>query len=129
MKVTFPKDYKNFYTVAEVEAAKQIIREMKEDTSTAAEEAAAAIREALKNTGDCLDEVLKAEATICKNNRIWNQYGENTGMLDIMICGIAKTSLGYIDVEATLSDIWQIGSEGYEDRLRMYVRHFTRPRD
>ena len=129
MKVTFQKDYKNWLTVAEVEAARQIIREMKEDTSTAAEEAATAIREALKDTGDWLDEVLKAEAVICKNSRVWNQYGENTGMLDIMICGIAKTSWGYIDVEATLSDIWQIGSEGYETRINMYVRHFTKPRN
>ena len=127
MKVTFQKDYKNWLTVAEVEAARQIIREMKEDTSTAAEEAAAAIREALKDTRDYLDRVLEAEATICKNSRVWNQYGENTGMLDIWISGIAKTSWGFIEIGACLSDIW---SAPAEYKQHMYIKHLMdRPQD
>lgn len=59
--ITFPKDYKKYMTISEVEAAKAMIAEQKEDEETAAGWAEYAVREALKDTGDYLVRVIEAK--------------------------------------------------------------------
>jgi len=124
MKVTLEKDYKRIYTIEEYESAKRVIAWEKEnDEETAKGWAEYAVREALKDEIESLTEVIKAEARTAKNGRIWDAYGEGSGMMDVLIEFVAKTSEGYMDGCAYLSDIWQTGADDY--REHMYIRRFV----
>lgn len=110
MKVTLPKDYKNTFTLADLERAKAVIAYEKEDEETAKGWAEYAVREALKGTDDGLQEVIKATAEVAGNGRAWNLYGD-TGSMDVWIEATAETWDGFIKVGAYLSDIWGTTSE------------------
>ena len=125
MKVTMPKGYKDWMTVAEAEQAKLVIAYEKEyDDEKPADWARMAAGEALRGKSDYVDEILKAEAEIAKNRRIWDQYGEGTGMIDVWIKGTAKTGSGFLEFGAYLSDIWDTG--GTEYKSEMWVREYKR---
>lgn len=117
MKVKFEKDYKDFYTLADVERAKKVISYEKDDEETPTGWAEYAIKEALKDTMEYCDEVIRASAETTRNNRIWDAYGEGTGTLDVWITALAKTREGFIEIGAYLSDIWQSGAEPYKDHM------------
>lgn len=124
MKVTLQKDYKALYTLEDLERAKMIIAEEKEnDEETAKGWAAYAIREALKGTKHIDREIITATATTAKNYRVWNAYGDNTGDLDVWIEATAETSDGFAKIGAYLSDIWQSGAVEYKQY--MYIRIAT----
>lgn len=128
MKVRLPKDYKSIFTLAELEQAKLVIASCKEDSMTAKEWAEYAVNMALKGKGCCV-EVLKADAKIARNCRIWNSYGsadETTGRIDVWIDATAETSDGFIKVGAYLSDIWQTGETDY--REHMYIQRYGKIR-
>lgn len=127
MKIKMPKDYKDTYTLADVERAKAVIACEKEDEETAAGYAMYAINEATRDGAPFLGivEIIKAEATTAKNCRVWNAYGDdtmNTETMDVWIEATAETSYGFIKVGAYLTDIWQTGSEEY--RQHEYIRIF-----
>ena len=124
MKVTLPKNYKEQYTIAQVEQMKAVIAAEKDDTETVKGWATYAVNEAIKDDIDCIVEIYKATAETCMNNRAWNAYSEDTGMVDVWIEAVAETSKGFVKVGAYLSDIWQTGAEDY--RTRMYVEKYSR---
>ena len=122
MKVRMTADSKRILSLAEAPIANRMIREMKEDESTAADY----IKTAIYATGDSVEEVYKAEAEIAKNCRIWNQYAEDSGDIDIWINAEARTRDGFIIIGAYLSDIWQLtGDNGEEIAKYMYIRKFA----
>ena len=122
MKVAFEKDYKKYLTIAEVEAAKAIIEEQKEDEETASGWAEYAVREALKGTRDYLVKVIEAKAEIAGNCRVWNAYNLDSGKLDIWIDATARTADGFIIIGAYLTDIWETGATPYKQH--MWIRYF-----
>lgn len=113
MKVTLPKDYKNIYTLNQVEQMKMVINFEKEDEETAKGWAEYAINEAIRNDHSSIVEIFKVTAEANLNNRIRDAYGEGTGMADVYIIAIAETTSGFIKVGAYLSDIWQTGTVEY----------------
>ena len=124
MKVRLEDDYKRRYTLEDLEAAKRVIAIEKEDECSAAEMAEYAVREALKGSGDYLREIIKAEARTARNNRVWNAYGDDTQNMDVWVSAIAKTSAGYMEASAYLSDIWQTGAVDYQ--RHMYIETFKK---
>ena len=130
MKVTLEKNYRKYYTLEDLDRAKQVIAAEKEDESTVKEWAEMAIREAIKNDegipNDYIVEIFKAEAHTAKNCRVWNAYGyidpeeANTQDMDVWIEFAAELGQGYIKGGAYLSDIWQTGGTDY--RQHMYIR-------
>lgn len=122
MKVTLPKDYKKSMTIAQLEAAKAMIADEKDDAETASGWAEYAVREALKDTDDYLDRVIEASAKISGNCRVWNAYNLESEHLDIWIEATARTGNGFIIVGAYLTDIWQSGAVDYKGQ--MWVRYF-----
>lgn len=124
MKVTLPKNYKEQYTMYQVEQMKAVIAVEKGDEETAKGWATYAVNEAIKDDIDSIVEIYKATAETCTNNKAWNAYGEDTGMVDVWIEAVAETSNGFVKVGAYLSDIWQTGAEDY--RTRMYVEKYSR---
>lgn len=130
MKVRLPKEYKKLWTVHQLELAKALIAFEKEyDEEKPEGWIEYAIRAALneKSNGlDSIDEIIRASAEVARNHRIWNIYGE-TEDLDIWIKGLAKTTNGYIEVEAYLTDINDISYENSQTE-HMYIRYFTESR-
>ena len=124
MKVKLTEESKKYITVAEMPAVKQIIKDMKEDDDIIGY-AQAAARVASGWNGF---EILKAEASIAKNCRVWNQYGENTGDLDIWLDIYAFDSYaGFYEIGAYLSDIWSIcGDNAEELKEHMYIGAYKR---
>ena len=122
MKVKLEKNYKDHYTLSDLERARFIINYEKEDEYTVKDWAEYALREALKGKFDWLREVLKAEARTAKNCRAWNLYSDDSADMDVWIDATAETSYGFIKVGAYLSDIWQTGATEYQDK--MYIRYF-----
>lgn len=121
MKVTLEKEYRQRYTLEDLDRAKAVIAYEKEnDEETVKGWAEYAINEATKDTDDSVIEILKATATTARNSRIWEVYGEGTGNFDVWIEATAETYDGFIKVGAYLSDIWKSGAEDY--RKHMYIR-------
>ena len=127
MKVRLPKDYKSIFTLEQLEQAKLVIAAEKDDDETVKGWAGYAIREALKDEPDYLVDVLKADATVAGNCRIWNQYSvfpaeSASGKMDVWIEATAETTEGFIKIGAYLSDIWQTGGTDY--REHMYIQRY-----
>jgi len=122
MKASLPNDYKKIFTIEEVTAAKQIIAELKEDESSAADMATYAIHEALTDRNDFINKIFEVSAVVTTNIRAWNSYNDNSGHLDVWIEATASTEKGFVTVGAYLTDIWKTGGERYSEY--MYIRYF-----
>ena len=122
MKVKLENEYKSRYTLEDLEIAKQVIAAEKEDEMNIKEWAEYAVNEARRGSFDFCEEVLKAEARTAKNCRAWNLYGEGTNDMDVWIEATAKTSNGFVEVGAYLSDIWQTGATPYKQH--MFIQYY-----
>ena len=123
MRVTMPENWKSIFTMDKVEIARRIIKQEREnDDETPKGWAEYAIREALKDSGDYLREILTAKAEIAGNCRVWNAYFEGSEQMDVWISAVARTADGFIEAHAYLSDIWQTGAVPYKEH--MYIRYF-----
>lgn len=125
MKVTLLKEDKRLITMSDAPIVRQIIADMKEDTSTAEEYAEMAIRAAYNGNAYNI-KVLKASAKISTNCDVLNAYTENSGYLDVWIKATAYINTDeFIIIGAYLSDIWKItGSTDQEVVSHMYIRKF-----
>lgn len=129
MKVKLLKKDKQFITLAEAPIVRQIILDMKEDECTVEKYAEMAVRAAFNGNTFGI-EVLKSSASIARNGRVWNQYGDESGTLDIWIDATAYVDNGnseFIIIGCYFSDICQL-SGNYEDNQdlisHMYIRRF-----
>lgn len=121
MKVKMEKDYKTWYSVAEAEAAKMVIKAEKEDDDNKASDwAEYAAKEWMGDQAWALVQILSAEATTRLNMRAWDAWGEGSMDVDVWITFTAQTNNGFLQGGAYLSDIWQSGSTPYKHH--MYVR-------
>lgn len=125
MKVRLTQEAKKYITVAEMPAVRNIISDMKEDTSTVEDYAEMAISAAYDGRAYNIV-IYKATAEIAKNQRVYNAYGENSGSLDIWITAVAYVNCDeFIEIGAYLSDIWQITCDNKKEiAAHMYVRRF-----
>lgn len=114
MKVTINKDAKKVITLAQLDGAKMIIDQMKEDESTAAEYAEYAVNAILSACGDYCETIFTAAATVYPNRRVYEQFGEGSDNLDIWIEGCAKGSRHFVEYGAYLSDIWSLTGDNSE---------------
>lgn len=121
MKVKLTKQMKEILTVAEMPKVRKLIEGLRTelDVKEYAEMAA-------RIAGCSCPEVLKAEAEIAKNARVFNQYFEDSGNLDIWVRVYAFSEYdGFYIVGAYLTDIWaSTGYNSQELRKHMYIRTF-----
>ena len=119
MKVMMTNDSKKIITLAEAPYARQIIEDLKEDTGLQ-DYARMAANVAGGNSGY---EILKATAEITRNRNVWDQYGEGTGMLDVLLKIYAFSRYrGFYEIHVYLSDIWQITADNTDEiRDRMWI--------
>ena len=119
MKVMMTDDAKKIITLAEAPYARQIIEDLKEDTGLQDYARMAAIVAG----GNYGYEILKATAEITRNRNVWDQYGEGTGMLDVLLKIYAFSRYrGFYEIHVYLSDIWQITADNTDEiRDRMWI--------
>lgn len=130
MKVKFTKKAKTYITVAEAIEARKIITDMKEDEFSASDYLEIAAR--LACGGYNIDRVLEADAEICRNSRVWDNFHEGSGKLDVWVQGLVKIDLDtYMEIGANLTDIWMIGADKETDleiKSHMYIETYKRTR-
>ena len=122
MKVTLEKDYRKYYTLEDLDRAKMVIAyEKTQDDEKIEEWVQYAVNEAGKDKSEWCEKVLEATARTARNNRVCDAYGDGTGNMDVWIEFTARTSDGFIEGGAYLSDIWQTGATPYAHH--MYIRY------
>ncbi len=119
MKVNITKESRAWMTLDEHEQAKKIVRDMREDESSAREYLEMAARcwlwNSHKTAGDFFESVLSADAEICRNGNKWGAYSDESGCLDIWLYGTVETRYGFLKLGVCLSDVWQIGAEDFNE--------------
>lgn len=123
MKIKITEDMKRVITLSEENAVKLVQNSMKEQKNFQWE-AERALDIASNNT---IHEILKVDAEIAKNRRVWDFYNEGTERIDIWVTAYGFDYFaGFYSVGFYLSDIWQLGSENAEEiKERMYIRKYT----
>ena len=122
MKVSISKESRRFISLAEAPIAQRIVKDLKEDESSAAEYATLAINAACE--GHCV-KVFEAKAVIAKNCRAYGAYFDDSGNLDVWVEATAQTSYGFCIIGAYLSDIWNLDGDNNDEMAgRMYIRQF-----
>ena len=109
MEVKLSNDYKKVLSIEQVQIARKLIKEMREDAMSTEEYAKMAIRNLL-NKGESLIELIKCEATVAFNQRQYDRYFEGSGNADVWIGALAKIihqgRWGFIEIGIYLSDAW-----------------------
>lgn len=127
MKVKITNDFKHVCTVDIMPHVKKVIESMKEDTGLK-DYAKMALTLATGANSSCF-ELLKTDAEICFNSRVWNAYTEDSEKIDIWITVYAYNNYyGFYDIGICLSDIWQICSDkkiNESVKEHMYIKHYT----
>lgn len=123
MKIKITEDMKRVITLSEENAVKLVQNSMKEQKNLQWE-AERALGLASNNVSL---EVLKVEAEVAKNRRVWNFYNEGTESIDIWVTAYGFNCFaGFYSVGFYLSDIWQLGSDNAEEiKERMYIKKYT----
>ena len=117
MKVTLPKNYKQQFTIENLEQAKKVIALCKQDTTPIQDYAKNAINEIIAhgNTGaSWLHAIYHVSAEVVLNKRYthcWDQFGDDTGYMDVELEIVAETADGFIKAWCSMIDIWQIDGE------------------
>lgn len=125
MKIKFAEKQKKYITVSQLPAVRKIISDMRDDNGLK-DYAEIAVSLAADMNAENF-EILKADAEIALNSRIWNHYGDGTENLDIWITVYAYDSYyGFYDVGVYLSDIWALCRDNRaEIRQQMYIQHYA----
>ena len=126
MKISFPKGYKTWMTLEDVDRTKEVAAGEKEDVFTPKDYAEMAANMALKHESDYFEKVLEAKAEFARNARIWNDYTDNSGNMDIWISATVKTAKGFMEIGAYVTDIWQRLGSDYDYRDQMYIVKYRR---
>ena len=129
-KIQWPENYKDIFTLSELEACKAIEKNLKENSDNGKlnfewEVCCAAIAGSDSKVTDA--HVLQAEAEFCKNSRIYDRICDGSGNCDVWIKVMAYHSYyGFYDIRACLTDLWDYSSETADYiRSHMYIAHCT----
>ncbi len=112
MKVKITEDSKKILTLDLMPKVREIIRDMREDDYMT-EYCQRAVR-LVSPWSDA--EILKADASIMKNSRVWDYYSNGSKDLDIWIECYGFVPLeGFYRIGFYLSDIWELGNDNKEE--------------
>ena len=107
----------------EILVSNVIIKNMGED-DTSAKDAAKIAAKAIAGTNSV--EILRADATMARNARIWDRYFEESERMDVWIDFTAMTDDGFIIGGAYLTDIWDLADDGREEFCsHAFIRKFA----
>lgn len=123
MKIKITNETKQWLTNSEMQEAKTIIASMQEYDGIK-DDAMAAARIASRCNDDFI--ILKCDAEIAGNARVFNYYNDNSGRLDIWVIVFAySVYAGFYNMGFYLSDIWAAtGENGEQIRKHMFVKEY-----
>lgn len=130
MKIRMTDESKSIVAVSEMPAVRKMIEDFKEEDGLK-DYVEMAVHALLKDVWNI--EVLKAQAEIAKNCRIWNRFGDEdlcSCQLDVWITGTVRytgTPDGFAEVGAYISDLWDLTGDRQHDSAlipHMYLRNF-----
>lgn len=125
-KVTFPKDYKRYFTLEDMEICKHIIKEITEGRDDNKLDFEWELKSGTLIATDCKlygTSILKAEAEFAHNSRVYDYYYDGSRNIDILFKIYAYNAYyGFYDIMIYLSDIWQYSSGSGNPAL---VHHCT----
>ena len=125
MIIRIPSEMKKVLTVAEMPAVREIQRQESEDTMTVSEYLQMAAHVASSDNSSY--QIYDASASIARNGRVWDYYGDGTGRLDIWLEGLAFNAyVGAFLIGVYLSDLFQITGGPADDQVRehMFIKEF-----
>ena len=121
MKISITKETKNWLKIADLEGAKQMVKDLREEDSTVEEYAKMA---AIAITDDNSVEIIRATAEFEDHIGIWNFFNDESHRLDVKISFVATywdgDSYCFMQASAYLSNIYQ--SNG-TDEYKAFMRH------
>lgn len=107
----------------EILVSNVIIKNMSED-DTSAKDAAKIAAKAIAGTNSV--EILRVDATMARNARIFGRYFEESGQMDVWIDFTAMTDEGFIIGGAYLTDIWDLSDDDREEFCNhAFIRKFA----
>lgn len=119
MKISFPENYKTFFTLEDVDNCNTI---KKSDSKPTSDDVLILAR-AFAHDAD----ILKTSAEFAKNSRAYDVFGQS-GNMDIWITVhfFSEFENTFYIIGAYISDVWTI-STNYMEELKphMYIRTFT----
>lgn len=125
MKVSLERDYRKFYTLEDLDAAKVVIACQKTDEASLQVIAWDVVAAVAGKYGDGPEKVLEVTAETGRNKRVqYDTYGEGSGHFDVYIHATAETYDGFMKVSFFLSDYWYMDSPEYI-RCRCYHQYYT----
>ena len=122
MKIKITAETKKIITLAQLPAVKELQKSLEEQENFKFEAESAACLAAGRSVP-----VIKIEAEIAKNCRIWIYFSESSEDIDVWLTIWAfDPCYGFYAIGAYLSDIWQIGPEERKAEIRdhMYIREY-----
>lgn len=129
MKVIIEKEYRDIFTVAEMDAAKQIIKDCREDSNKPSEYAEMAIICAFNGNTYGL-KVFEASAKVARNERVYDRFFEGSKRLDVWIEATAKVNIDcFVEIGFYLSDVWEITGHKEDDAdfiNKCYIREYKK---
>lgn len=122
MRVQITKEAKSWLTIAGMPAARRIIAECKEDECI--QDYGKMAAEIASRSWDDF-EILKATAEIARNHRVYDNFFEGSGKLDVWLKFYAlSTHQGFFEIGIYLTDVWQKSedrSANEKIRQQMYI--------
>jgi hypothetical protein len=124
MKVKIIKRSKEVLRMSDTEAIKEVRDCVSEDKLS---DYTQMIAQVASGKSDVF-EILKADAEISRNCRVWNAYGNNSKDLDIWVEIYAYNSFaGFYEIGCYMTDIWNYYSDiADEIRSHMFILEFHR---
>ena len=126
MKVKVTQDAKKWLTVAEMPEVRKIIEYLKDYDWTESDKQTV-VRLGMADAFGTF-EILKAEAEIAGNARIWNYYTDDSGRLDVWLVVYGYNQFdGFVEAHMYLSDLWSLSDNNRDEiRSHMYINKFTK---
>ena len=125
MKVKITERAKKFLTLEELPVAKQVINDLKEDNEL---ENYGKIAARIASGTNETFEILKAEAEISHNRRVYDAFCEGSGKIDIWMEFYAYNAYaGFYEIGVYLTDLWNsTGDNSDEIKSHMFILEFKR---
>ena len=130
-KISFPFNYREYFTVSEVNSCKLLLKSLCDGTDGGKLDLHYEVDSLVSLGSDgkmCLPgDVLSASAEFAKNSNVeFDRFCEGSGLMDVWITVKAFHDFyGFYVISGYLSDIWEIGSYNHDEiKGRLYIREF-----
>lgn len=123
IKITLPAEYKQHYTINEVEQMKKVIDLYNKEMPETVGDAVQVLENMVKG------KAIEAKAETAGNCRIYNHHDTDSGKIDIYITATIQAYDAFYIIGAYITDIWNItGDNNDEIKKQMFIREFKETR-